>query len=105
MKENEKRWWGEFMGGALLEQWPRNEQDEPEEPALLCSITSKNLSDQLVVNMLQACGIPSLCLERGNGSLGKLYLGISGYGTDIYVPVSLLHDAKMLYKEEYNEEL
>jgi len=55
--------------------------------------------------MLMAYGIPSLRLERGNGSLGKLYLGISGYGTDIYVPKSLLNDAKMLYKEEYNEEL
>ena len=44
-------------------------------------------------------------MERGNGNLGRVYLGISGYGVDIYVPKSLLNDAKQLCEEENNEEL
>ena len=55
--------------------------------------------------MLQAYDIPTLCMERGNGNLGRVYLGISGYGVDIYVPKSLLNDAKQLCEEENNEEL
>ena len=44
-------------------------------------------------------------MERGNGNLGRVYLGISGYGVDIYVPNSLLKDAKQLCEEENNAEL
>ena len=47
-----------------------------------------------------------MCLERGNGHLGRLVLGISGYGVDIYVPKSMLEDAKKLIEEDMiNEEL
>ena len=103
--EESKLKWGEFMDGALLDRWPRTPEGEPEQPAFLCTRTSVDLSDQLLVNMLQAYEIPSLRMERGNGNLGRLYLGISGYGTDIYVPESLLNDAKQLCEEENNEEL
>ena len=104
MDGDKKRSWGEFMDGELLELWPRTAQDEPEEPAFLCARRSTDFSDKLLMNMLQAYGIPSLRLERGNGMLGKMYLGISGYGTDIYVPKSLLDEAIKLCEEEYHEE-
>ena len=104
-KDGFKLNWGEYMDGALLDQWPRTEQDEPEEPAFLCSSKCVDLSDKLLVNMLQAYGIPTLCMERGNGNLGRVYLGISGYGVDIYVPKSLLNDARQLCEEDYHEEL
>ena len=104
-KDDFKLKWGEFMDGALLERWPRTQDDEPEEPAFLCTRSSTDFSDRLLVNMLQAYEIPSLCMERGNGNLGRVYLGISGYGVDVYVPKSLLNDAKLLCEEENNEEL
>ena len=97
--------WGAFMDGTLLERWPRTASDEPEEPAFLCTRSSTDFSDKLLVNMLQAYEIPTLCLERGNGNLGRVYLGISGYGVEIYVPANLLADAKILIEEEHNEEL
>ena len=106
MNDNQhKLTWGGYMDGALLERWPRTPEDEPEEPVFLCSRSSTDLSDKLLVNMLQAYDIPTLCMERGNGNLGRVYLGISGYGVDIYVPKSLLNDAKQLCEEENNEEL
>ena len=104
-KEEFKLKWGEYMDGALLDRWPRTESDEPEEPAFLFTRSSTDFSDKLLVNMLQAYDIPSLCMERGNGNLGRVYLGISGYGVDIYVPESLLNDARQLCEEENNEEL
>ena len=105
MKDESKIKWGKFMDGELLEDWPKDDSGEPEEPAYLCQRKSTDLSDQLTVNMLQAYGIPSLCMERGNGNLGRLVLGISGYGVDIYVPASLLADARTLIEEENHEEL
>ncbi len=104
-REEFKLTWGKYMDGELLDQWPRTEDDEAEEPAFLCTRSSTDLSDKLLVNMLQAYGIPTLCMERGNGNLGRVYLGISGYGVDIYVPNSLLKDAKQLCEEENNAEL
>ena len=67
--------------------------------------SSTDLSDQLTMNMLQAYGIPCLSMERGNGSLGRLILGISGYGVDLYVPESMLADAGKLIEEDEHEEL
>ena len=97
--------WGGFMDGALLDRWPRDEQGGPVAPAFLCTRSSVDLSDKLLMNMLEAYEIPCLCMERGNGNLGRVYLGISGFGTDIYVPENLLLDAKQLCEEENNEEL
>ena len=105
MEERERMKWGKFMDGELLADWPKGEDGEVEEPAFLCQRSCTDLSDRLTVNMLQAYGIPSMCMERGNGNLGRLVLGISGYGVDIYVPKSMLEDAKKLIEEEYNEEL
>ncbi len=105
MENDHRIKWGEIMDGVLLDQWPRDENGEPEEPVFLCSLPSVNLSDQMLMNMLQAYGIPCLSMERGNGNLGRIYLGISGYGTDLYVPKSLLDDAEQLCEEENNEEL
>ena len=103
MDQNVK--WGEFVEGALLERWPRDAEGEAVKPVYLCTRSCVDLSDKLLMNMLEAYGIPCLCMERGNGKLGRVYLGISGYGTDIYVPENLLPDAKQLCEEENNEKL
>ena len=97
--------WGKYMDGELLAAWPKDENGQPEEPAYLCMRYCTDLSDKLTVNMLQAYGIPCLCMARGEGSLGRVVLGISGYGVEIYVPRSLLNDAKVLIEEENHEEL
>ena len=43
--------------------------------------------------MLEAYGIPCLCVAPGDGSFGRVVLGMSGCGMDIYVPESLYDDA------------
>jgi len=105
MADLNKITWGQYQSGELLDSWPRDEKGEPVEPAYLCLRSCNDLADQLTVNMLKAYGIPCLCMERGEGSLGRVVLGISGYGVEIYVPATLLDDAKILLEEEHNEEL
>ena len=97
--------WGRALYGELLERWPKTADGQTEKPAFLCNCNSLDMSDTLRVNMLEAYNIPCLRVYPGDGEFGRLVLGMSGQGTDIYVPESLLSDAIELCKEENNEEL
>ena len=88
--------WSRSLPGGLLERWPRNERGEPEEPVLLTTAINLNLYDEMTINMLEAYGIPCLKRYPGDGSFGKVVLGMSGQGTEIYVPRSMLEDAAAL---------
>lgn len=98
--------WGKVIRGDLYERWPKDCNGEPEEPVRLATLINLNMVDELTVNMLEACGIPCLRLYPGDGSFGKLIMGMSGQGTDIYVPKSFAADAAALcsYEGEYEQE-
>ena len=104
MNGEEQLKWGRAINGSLLERWPKDESCQPETPAFLCNCSNNDMGDELRINMLEAYGIPCLRVYPGDGSFGKVVLGMSGPGTDIYVPQSLLNDAKALCEEENNEE-
>ncbi len=103
MSDENKITWGQYQHGELLESWPRTESGETVSPAYLCTRSCNDLSDQLTVNMLRAYGIPCLCMERAEGSLGRVVLGISGYGVEIFVPETLLGDARALLEPDASE--
>lgn len=96
--------WGRSLPGELLERWPKDENGEPEAPALLGTIRNNDFLDELTVNMLEAYGIPCLKIYPGYGSFGKLMLGMSGEGTEIYVPQSLREDAYALCTQSEEDE-
>ena len=98
MSDNEN--WSRSLPGGLYERWPKDASGEPEEPVLLATAINLNLVDELTVNMLEAYGIPCLKRYPGNGSFGKVILGMSGQGTEIYVPKSMLEDAAALVSGE-----
>ena len=93
---NSKFQWGKYLYGEIFEMWPKDSDGIPEEPVFLCSCSNVNLEDVLKVNMLQSFSIPCLRIDSGDGSFGRVVLGMSGQGTDIYVPRSFLNDAKAL---------
>ncbi len=98
--------WSGALRGDLYERWPKDENGQPEEPVRLGTAMNLNLFDELTVNMLEAYGIPCLRVDPGNGSFGRLVLGLSGEGTDIYVPRSMADDAAALctYQGDYDME-
>ena len=51
------------------------------------------MQDELLVNMLEAYGIPVIKNYPGDGEFGKVILGMSGLGTDLFVPESMYEDA------------
>ena len=103
--ENDSNLWGRTSDDDLPKRWPRDAGGEPEEPVFLRNCRNFGMSDALQVNMLEGYGIPCLKIYPGNGSFGRVILGFSGQGTDIYVPKSLYKDAVELCKEENYEEL
>ena len=92
--------WGKALQGELLERWPRDDKGETVRPAFLCHCKDLDLSDELRINMLEAYGIPCLRLYPGDGSFGKLILGMSGQGVDIFVPGTMLEEAQDLCQSQ-----
>ena len=85
--------WGLDSRRELLRRWPQTPEGEPVTPAFLTKCSEVDMEDRMVVGMLEAFGIP--CLQRypHSGEFGKVVLGMSGFGTEIYVPETMLEDA------------
>ena len=96
--------WGRSIPSGLLERWPKTSSGEPEKAVFLCNCKALDFGDELIINMLEAYGIPCLRDYPGNGSFGKVVLGMSGQGTDIYVPESKLEEARNLCAADPEEQ-
>ncbi len=98
--------WGFTEYGKELKNWPRDERGEPVAPAFLKHCGSLDMEDEMLANLLEAYGIPCLRRYPENGSFGRVVLGMSGNGADIYVPETMLEDAKNLISEdgEYDDD-
>lgn len=96
--------WGSDLPGDLLRRWPKTAEGEPVTPAFLAKCTQLDMADKLLVNMLEAYGIPCLIRYPHSGEFGKVVLGMSGFGTEIYVPETLLEDAAALMESENDPE-
>ena len=88
---------------AVHKDWPRID-GQPEEAVFLKHCGPLNMADDMLVTMLGAYGIPAVKLYPGDGAFGKVILGMSGGGTNIFVPKSMYEDALALLKEEVNGE-
>ena len=93
------------LPGALLKKWPGGADGEPVAPVFLVHCKSNDMEDTLIANMLSAYGIPALCVHPGDGAFGRLVLGMSGTGTDILVPETMIEDAKALMEAENDDQL
>ena len=92
--------WGRAGSGLVSDRWPKDEEGRAEESALLCTCRNTDLSDELTVNMLEAYGIPCVRDYPGYGAFGRVIMGTSATGVDIYVPKSMLEAAQKLIEEE-----
>ncbi|MBQ2255580.1 MAG: DUF2007 domain-containing protein [Clostridia bacterium] len=70
--------------------------DQPKSPeqgeALLVTVHD-NVQLSMVRSLLEAESIPYLIRERGSGSAVKIVMGVSSFGSDVYVPASKLEEA------------
>ncbi len=82
----------------LLERWPKGADGTPEKAVFLTDAFEADAQADLLVEMLRAYGIPVAKRYAKDGTLGKVVLGFSGYGVSLYVPESLLDDARALIR-------
>jgi len=92
------------LPGELTKHWPKDEAGEPVPPKFLTRLPSVDLADAFLINMLEAYGVPVLRMHAGDGSFGKVVMGISGTGSDLYVPETLYETARDLMEAEIQEE-
>lgn len=95
--------WGRDLPGKIWNMWPKSPEGEPEEPVFLKHCSSVDMEDDLLINMLMAYDIPCMKLNPQDGCFGKVLLGMSGSGTNIYVPKSLVEDARALMEDSGDE--
>ncbi len=95
--------WSLSPKNHFVQNWPKNEDGTPEIAALLTFCVSTNMEDALLINKLEAYGIPALKRYPDNGTLGQVVLGMSGTGVNVYVPASMLEDAKALLEDTDND--
>lgn len=87
----------------LLARWPKTEGGRPESPAFLANLQDMGGIADMAVALLESFGIPVLKKYREGGGAGRIVLGFSGYGADLYVPVSRLEEAKALLEPPEND--
>ncbi|MBQ5568173.1 MAG: hypothetical protein IIT41_02900 [Oscillospiraceae bacterium] len=85
---------------GVIGDWPTGEDGEAVAPAFLTHISGNALDIGLTQSLLTSFGIPMVFRFPNNGELGSVILGHAGGGTDVYVPETLLEDAKNIINTE-----
>ena len=81
----------------LVDRWPKGPAGTPEKPAFLADSTEEDSAAGMTVDMLRAYGIPVLKqYDEQDGTLGKVLFGTPSGGVGLYVPESMLEDARNL---------
>lgn len=105
LRTTPKLTWGRTIPGELLKKWPYDDQGEPIRPAFLMHCTETDMEDRVVLSLLEAYGIPAVRTYTNDGEFGKVILGMSGTGVELYVPETMLEDAKNLLEEVPEDDL
>ena len=104
--EGPKLEWGRDLPGEMLEKWPKDENGELVAAAHLTSCSQLDMSDAILTGVLDSCNIPYFKRFPHYGGFGNLMMGMSAEGVDIFVPETMLEEAKnILEGESENEEL
>ena len=95
--------WG-FSGKRVKgPPWPKLEDGKPVPPSFLTHLRATDFEGEIVVNLLASSDIPVVTQYPNDGTFGQIILGFSGTGLDIYVPETLLEDAKALLDGQFEE--
>ena len=85
-------------------EWPNGDDGEAVPPAFLTHIHGGPLDMELTLNLLEAYGIPHVGEYPNNGLFGKLILGHPPGGIEVYVPETMLEDARNVLSAEILED-
>ena len=96
--------WGRDLPGDLAEKWPKDENGDFVPSAWLTNCSQIDMGDAILTGVLDSCGIPFYKRFPHYGGFGNLMLGMSAEGVDIFVPETMLEEAKNILKGESEDE-
>ncbi|MGX8698431.1 MAG: putative signal transducing protein [bacterium] len=85
---------------AVYGDWPLKEDGSLVEPAFLVRIGDKAGEQHIVRGMLEAFGIPNVVRYPQDGDFGSVIMGSAPFGVEIYVPETLIEDARNILNSE-----
>ena len=85
-------------------QWPVDGSGQKEKAVRLMNSFDSAADSDMTISLLAAYGIPCFKYYDLDGGAGKVINGFSGYGASLYVPASLLEDAKEILEAQPVEE-
>jgi hypothetical protein len=88
----------------LTDKWPKTDGGELVRPAFLTHVGGTPMDMQIVLSLLEAYGIPAVDRYPNDGDFGRLILGHAGGGVDVYVPETMLDEAKDILNAEIVED-
>ena len=86
--------WGFSEKKNNYDDWPKTESGDIVPPAFLMHVSNVQLEADILINMLNAYGVPTVTQYPNNGEFGKVMLGTSGTGIDVFVPETMVEDAR-----------
>jgi len=86
--------WGFAKWGKTTDSWPKNEDGQPIAPVFFEHLAGSQLDVDMELNLLEAYGIPTVLQYPNDGEFGKVMIGFAGGGVDVYVPETMLEDAR-----------
>ena len=89
---------------SLSKRWPKDENGDEIAPAFFQHVGGSELDVEMAANLLEAYGIPVLRKPVLDGDLGKVILGYSGPGVDLFVPETMLEDAQNIVSADIVED-
>ena len=93
-----------FTGRPDVPAWPKDESGRDEKAALLRQTFDSPADADTLISLQSAYGVPCFKYYDREGGAGKVINGFSGYGASLYVPASLLEDAKEILEAQPVEE-
>ena len=96
--------WGFSKKKNIMDTWPKKENGDLIAPAFLMHAGGNPLDTEMTLGLLEAYGVPAVCQYPNDGEFGKLIIGYAAGGVDIFVPETLLDEAKDILSAEVVED-
>jgi hypothetical protein len=96
--------WGFRKKKKLTDIWPKKEDGDMVAPAFLLHAGGNPMDTEITLSLLEAYGIPAVCQYPNDGEFGKLIIGNATGGVDIYVPETMLEDARNILSADIVED-
>ena len=85
--------------------WPKQGDGTPVPPVFLTHLSETDFEGHIVTAMLTSAGIPVVEQYPNNGEFGRVIMGMSGTGQDIYVPETMIEDARGMLTANFEEDM